>query len=126
MNRIIMYQYLEEVMCDLYDSDQDEHGDKLLGVIRSLQRDDKLDDPIELVRSMQRPEMSVTTPKGEINVFKASDPNYPGVYVEINGVQLALVEYDESKKKHAVRIWSADDDEGDPEYTQMIGEKEHE
>lgn len=65
-------------------------------------------------------ELKVETPIGEITVDKASDPNYPGVYVSVNGVALVLVEYEAGSMQHVVRVWNHKDPDNDYEYKQEI------
>lgn len=64
--------------------------------------------------------IKVETPLGLIEVEKASDPDYPGVYVSINGVSLVLVEYDATRKEHIIRVWDQDEPETEPHYNQAI------
>lgn len=62
----------------------------------------------------------VETPIGKIEAQPASDPNYPGIYVSVNGTQLVLIEYDSLNEQDAVRVWNHNDPDSDPEYTQTI------
>ncbi|KJD43999.1 hypothetical protein [Paenibacillus terrae] len=62
----------------------------------------------------------VETPIGKIEAQPASDHNYPGIYVSVNGTQLVLIEYDSIHEQHAVRVWNHNDPDIDPEYTQTI------
>lgn len=66
------------------------------------------------------PELVISTPVGEIAVNKASDPNYPGVFISTAGVDLVCVEYDKSVGKHVVRVWDYHDPDNDPVYKQVI------
>lgn len=62
--------------------------------------------------------LTIQTPKGDIEVIPATDPIYPGVYVEISGVQVALIEFDRIDNQHAVRVW--DGVQEDYVYKQVI------
>lgn len=53
----------------------------------------------------------IKTPKGIISIHPSSDPNYPGVYIDINGVQVALIEWDDTAQKHAVRVWDGKEED---------------
>lgn len=64
--------------------------------------------------------MNVKTKIGNISVIEATDPTYPGVYIEVNGVQLVLVEYDNGEGKHVVRVWNHKEADNDYEYKQVI------
>lgn len=55
--------------------------------------------------------LTVPTPKGDIVVHVSSDPNYPGIRVLINDVQVALAEYDKTTDKHSVRVWKEEDED---------------
>ena len=58
-------------------------------------------------------QLSVKTPVGEITVVENPDPNYPGVWVRVNGQDLILVDYDKELNSHFARIWTKKrDDEG--------------
>ena len=58
----------------------------------------------------------IQTPVGEMTVVKNPDPDYPGVWVKVNGRDLVLVEYDKEADKHFARIWTKkrDEDGNDP------------
>lgn len=55
--------------------------------------------------------VTINTPKGPIEVIASTDPAYPGIYVEINGVQVALIDYDSADEKHKVRVWNGEDED---------------
>ncbi|RRJ54649.1 hypothetical protein EHV15_34190 [Paenibacillus oralis] len=82
----------------------------------SSELDGKTDGGVVTVEAPQH----IKTPIGSIAVNQTSDPNYPGVYVSVDDTSLVLVEYDPSQRKHAIRVWSQDEPENDPEYIQMI------
>lgn len=65
-------------------------------------------------------QMFVPTPEGTITVQKATDPNYPGLVVSINGTDLAVIEYDESIGKHVIRVWDHREPDGEPDYVQTL------
>ena len=56
-------------------------------------------------------EVKVVTPAGEIKVVENPDSDYPGVWIQINGQDLVLVDYDEEEDTHFVRVWTKERDE---------------
>ncbi|WP_456363694.1 hypothetical protein [Priestia aryabhattai] len=65
-------------------------------------------------KNNQVEKLSVLTPVGEITVKENPDPEYPGVWIQVNGQELVLVDYSAEEKTHFVRVWTKKrDDEGD-------------
>lgn len=57
---------------------------------------------------------SIKTPVGEISAIESPDPNYPGIWISVNGQELVLVDYDVMKNTHFARVWTKKrDEEGD-------------
>jgi hypothetical protein len=63
----------------------------------------------------------VPTPKGNIEVIQSTDPAYPGVYIEIEGKQVALIDYDCANDEFAARVWNGNDE--DYEFRQIYKPK---
>lgn len=57
--------------------------------------------------------VTIPTPKGNIEVIASTDPAYPGIYVEINGKQVALIDYDSANDVFAARLWNENDEDYD-------------
>lgn len=64
--------------------------------------------------------ISVDTPIGKIEAAVVNDPNYPGVWISINGVQLVLAEYELPTGKHRIRVWNNQNPDDVSEYSQVI------
>lgn len=69
---------------------------------------------------IEQERIDVNTPIGTISATLSGDPEYPGVWVEVNGHELVLVEYDESVKRHVVRVWDHQTPNDDIVYKQTI------
>ena len=63
---------------------------------------------------------STKTPKGIIQIEQKEGWDYPGYYILINGLAIAMIEYDDTEERHAVRVWNHDDLDNDAEYTQFV------
>lgn len=55
--------------------------------------------------------LTIQTPKGEIAIYPSSDPSYPGFFIDINGVQVANVEYHSFDDEHVVRVWDGEQED---------------
>jgi hypothetical protein len=64
-----------------------------------------LERKIDTLQSAKDGAVVIPTPRGLISVITATDPAYPGVFVDINGDQAARVEYKISDKAHQVSVW---------------------
>lgn len=64
--------------------------------------------------------LTVKTQHGEIKAVSKHQEDYPGLWLEVNGRTIGLIEFDESLNNHVVRIWNAEDNDADAEYTQII------
>jgi len=63
----------------------------------------------------------IQTPKGTIQVLESADPDYPGVWIKVNDLEVVLVEYDPTMDKHIIRVWNYDDPFEESEYMQILG-----
>lgn len=69
----------------------------------------------------QSPDFTVDTPNGKIEVFSSTNPDYPGIYVDINGVQRVLIDHLSDTKETKIRVW---EDEEDPSYVYSVPDNE--
>lgn len=71
---------------------------------------------------MSNADLKVSTKYGEIQATASTDPDYPGIFIEMNGEQLALVEYSSSDNRVFLRTWKQGDQyqNGDPVSNQQI------
>lgn len=63
----------------------------------------------------------IKTPIGEIEAKIFVDPDYPGIWIRVNGEDLVLVEYDQVKKKHVIRVWDDKNPDDECEYMKILG-----
>lgn len=73
---------------------------------------------------MKSNETVVVTPLGSIVAIPSTDPRYPGIFIEVNGKQVALIEYDGDAEEHVVRVWDYNDSDGDYIYKQHLNDEE--
>jgi len=64
-------------------------------------------------RNSWAPVFEVKTPAGSIKVIPSYDPDYPGVYVDINDEQAVLVEYQVNNEYHKIHLWREEDHSDD-------------
>lgn len=64
--------------------------------------------------------MKVETPKGNIKCEESTDRNNPGIWVSVNGNELVLVEFDEVRGKHVIRVWDEENINDDYEYIKEL------
>lgn len=69
---------------------------------------------------------TIHTPKGTIHVKENVDPNYPGVWIEIDGEVIAVIDYDSEQDHLALRVWDHKKPDDDYIYKQTISPKEEE
>lgn len=72
---------------------------------------------------MENRELTVQTPLGTIRATPATDPDNPGIYIEVCGQSLVLVEYDDLNQQESIKVWDHNAPFDDPDYTQAIKEK---
>lgn len=60
---------------------------------------------------MEKPFKKIGMPSGLVEMYEATDPDYPGVWIDINGEQAALVEHDHLSGKPTVRVWNGEDED---------------
>jgi hypothetical protein len=60
-----------------------------------------------------KPAVELKTSAGTIKVYLSNDPDYPGVYIDINDKSAALIEYQEEFDIHKVHVWDEDHDQID-------------
>jgi hypothetical protein len=57
--------------------------------------------------------IEVNTPKGKIKAYLSTDPNYPGIYIDINDEGAALIEFQDNTQQHVIHIWRQSNEEPD-------------
>lgn len=70
-------------------------------------------------------ELVISTRLGNIIAIPSTDPLYPGIFIEVNGRQVALIEYDGHNEQHILRVWDYKDSDGDYIYKQVLIEEEY-
>lgn len=75
--------------------------------------------PPPLQMNLDIKEVSIDTPGGKLTARTSIDSDYPGIWIELNGEGLAVVEFDKDKGEMFARVWK----EGcqcDPAYTARV------
>ena len=70
-------------------------------------------------------ELVIPTRLGNIVAIPSTEPLYPGIFIEVNGKQVALIEYDGSNEQHVIRVWDYKDSDGDYIYKQILGQERY-
>lgn len=63
------------------------------------------------VQLRRRSLMEIKTPSAVIKATAATDPEYPGIFIDIDDKQAVLVEFDSSRNKHVVRVWNHEEED---------------
>lgn len=79
----------------------------------------------ESVESNPQPtEIVVNTPNGDIKAKTMPDPNYPGIAIEIDGLVVAVAEYDSLKKKRQLVTYKDFKTSDEPDSVIILDEEE--
>lgn len=60
---------------------------------------------------MENIKLKVMTEIGKIEAGKLSDPDFPGIYIDIDDKSAVVVEYNSVKKCHRILVWNKDEED---------------
>lgn len=62
--------------------------------------------------------LNVETDVGIISAQPSSDPDFPGIYLSVDGEEVALLEYSSLSKMKSLKVWDAKNPDDDFVYNQ--------
>lgn len=62
--------------------------------------------------------LNVETDGGIISAQPSSDPEYPGIYLSVDGKEVALLEYSSLSEMKSLKVWDAKKPDDDFVYNQ--------
>lgn len=62
--------------------------------------------------------LNVETDGGIISAQPSSDPDFPGIYLSIDGKEVALLEYSSLSAMKSLKVWDVKKDDDDFAYSQ--------
>jgi hypothetical protein len=78
-------------------------------------------------KTQELTELSVSVfPQHLIKAIPSSDERYPGIFIEIAGIQVALVEFDKEKNRYQIHTWRPTQNQEGPTYSVFYDQKQFE
>lgn len=62
--------------------------------------------------------LNVETDGGIISAQPSSDPEFPGIYLSVDGKEVALLEYSSLSEMNSLKVWDAKNPDDDFVYNQ--------